>query len=61
MREKKKPGTKGNALLVQCTLILSIGEVSASITILSSHVGKHLCEKRITWVASTDRRKKYEP
>ena len=56
---KTTPGTQGNALLVG-TLIISIGEVSASIAISSSHVGKHFCEKRITWVASTYRRKKYE-
>ena len=56
----KNPGTQGNALLVG-TLIISIGEVSLSIAISSSHVGKRLCEKRITWVASTYRRKKYEP
>ena len=57
---KQNPGTQGNALLVG-TLIISIGEVSLSIAISSSHVGKHLCEKRITWVASTYRRRKYEP
>ena len=40
---------------------LSTGaEVSVSIAISSSHVVKHLCEKRITWVASTYRCKKYE-
>ena len=57
---KKTLVPTGNALLVG-TLIISIGEVSLSIAISSSHVGKHLCEKRITWVASTYRRKKYEP